>query len=123
MGLSTGAYIAITAATALTGAAVYSSIDNAKHAKTDASDASNVATDNANAEIKQANDQKTASQNATANNTAAAQARVRAISNPDGNTIMTSPLGSVGAGPTNPFSGPGPSPGSVATPGKQTIGG
>lgn len=118
---------AAVAAISVAGVATYASVDNANHAKTDANNAANVANDTANSEIATANAKQQAGQNATANNTQAAQARVRAISNPDGNTIMTSPLGAIGpqtASPDTPnLSGPGPSPGPTTIAGKQVLGG
>lgn len=126
-----GVYIA---AAAVVGTETYSSVDNAKHAETNASNASNVATDQSNTEIAQANQAQVAKQNQQADATQVAQSRVRAISNPDGDSIMTSPLGQMGsAGKGSGTQGPTPgqtntsqptaSPGTVMTPGKTTIGG
>lgn len=133
--VSLGTY-ALIAAVTVAGAGTYAAIDNADHAKTDANNAANVASDRANAQITAANQQQTNRQNQQANATATAQARVRAINNPDGDSIMTTPLGEVGpkgppvpgaqvpGGPTTAnLNGPQASPGMVTGPGKTTIGG
>lgn len=77
----------------------------------------------ANEQVYLAQQQKISSQNAAANNTATAQARVRSISDPDGDTIMTNPLGGAPPRPTGPSGTQTPSPGTIMTPGKSTIGG
>lgn len=102
--------------------------NNAAHAKTDAATHAAEAQSEVNNQITAANTQKQQNMDNQATTTAAAQARVRAISNPDGTTLMTSPLGAVGSdtspngGATN-LNAPAPSPGSQAVTGKTILGG
>jgi hypothetical protein len=124
------AWVGYGLAAAAVAGSTYAAVDNSNHAKTDASNDANVAQDNANAAIAAAQKQQQQVLNQQANVTAAAQARVRAISNPDGDTIMKSPLGQVGL-PATPTQGNSTTnvnsqaqmPGMVSTPGKSTIGG
>lgn len=111
-------------------AGTYVSVNNADHAEDAAKTGAANAQANVNNQIAAAEQQKVNAQNAQANATQVAQSRVRAISNPDGDTIMTSPLGTVGPkapavpgpGQTN-LQAPQATPGMVTTPGKATIGG
>lgn len=109
---------AVTAVVGL-GYSIYSSVDNSKHAATDASNNQNVAQDELNAQATQ-QQQKL---NTQAANTAGAQARVRAIANPSGDSILTTPLGATG--PAGQVGGDGnTSPGSMnASAGKAILGG
>lgn len=134
MGISTGAWIAISA---LTTAGVSTAVgaNTAAHEATNAHTAQAEGEMQATDQVLDAQNQQQQSQTATANNTATAQARVRAISNPDGDTLMTSPLGSVGSvngvrGGTNDqtpgapnLKGPGPTPGQIVPQAKNTLGG
>jgi hypothetical protein len=121
-------------------ASTFVATNSAAHQATNAHTAQVQAESQANDAVNAANAQQTASQNQAASNTAAAQARVRAIANPDGDSIMTSPLGTVGgpAGqvngvrsgandsqkPNTPnLNGPGPTPGQVTAQGKTILGG
>lgn len=119
---------AVVAVVAAAGANTFVGANNAAHAKTDANTKAVEAQAAADKQITAANVQKQQGLDNTATTTAAAQARVRAVSNPDGNTLMTSPLGSMGSN-TSPNGGatnlntPPPSPGSQAVTGKTILGG
>lgn len=127
-----GVAAAITVATAVS---TFTAVNSASHQATNAHTAQAESQMNATDAIENANAQQTASQNQAATQTQAAQNRVRAISNPSGDSIMTSPLGSTGGSQTdnsgitssNPnttnIQGPGPTPGQVTTPGKTILGG
>lgn len=97
----------------------YSSNQKA-HAETNANTKSAEADYAANVQIKSAKDAEQLKENRQANTTQAAQARVRAISNPDGHSLITEPLGG-GANPANASPGGGPT-GTIMTPGKATVG-
>lgn len=116
----TAAVAAITVAAGST----FVSANNAAHAKTDANTAAVGAQDAANKQIQAAQTQQTQNLDNQATATSAAQARVRAISNPGGDTIMTSPLGATGgqSSSTN-LNAPSPSPGSQVVTGKTVLGG
>lgn len=120
----------VSAAVGLVAVSGFVSSNNASHQATNANTRAAEEQDQANQQIAAANKQQNDNLNKQAQATAGAQARVRAIANPDGNSIMTSPLGAVGdpnsqsksSTQTN-LNSPPAAPGTITTPGKSTIGG
>src|ERR1700733_11230733 len=92
---------AVVAAITVAAGSTAVSLNNAAHAKTDAQTAEAEAQSTANNEVAAAQTQTTQNLNNQAAATSAAQARVRAISNPQGDSIMTSPLGTIGGNPAS----------------------
>lgn len=120
-------YLAIAGvATAAVGTAA--SIDNSQKQAGAAKDAANAANTAANQQITDAKAQQQQNLNSQAQATATQQARVRAISNPDGDTLITNPLGATGGGSTGApaqtdLNSPQPTPGMIQPSGKSTVGG